>query len=166
MGDDLYGGMNWFLIYLKNNQGVVVYYVDIINVDVVKEVIMEKMVMVLLEMLMNLLIKIVDVVLIVRVLYEVNSKVLVVVDNIMLLFMFCNFLDFGVDIFYEFGIKYFFGYYDIMVGVIVVNDVEIGDKMYFIINVIGCGFFFNDFFLFMRGVKILVICMEKQQISV
>ncbi|GAB1319071.1 cystathionine beta-lyase [Madurella fahalii] len=162
-GDDLYGGTNRLLTYLKNNQGVIVHHVDTTNVDRVKEVISSKTSMVLLETPTNPLIKIVDIPTIARATHEVNPKALVVVDNTMLSPMLSNPLDLGADIVYESGTKYLSGHHDIMAGVIACNDAEVGDKMYFTINATGCGLSPNDSFLLMRGVKTLAIRMEKQQ---
>ncbi|EAQ87922.1 hypothetical protein CHGG_04541 [Chaetomium globosum CBS 148.51] len=162
-GDDLYGGTNRLLTYLKNNQGVVVHHVDTTNADSVTTVISDKTAMVLLETPTNPLIKIVDIPSIARATHEANSKALVVVDNTMLSPMLLNPLDIGADIVYESGTKYLSGHHDIMAGVIACNDPELGDKMYFTINATGCGLSPNDSFLLMRGIKTLAIRMEKQQ---
>lgn len=162
-GDDLYGGTNRLLTYLKNNQGVIVHHVDTTNVDSVKEALSNKTAMVLLETPTNPLIKIVDIPSISRTAHELNSKALVVVDNTMLSPMLCNPLDLGADIVYESGTKYLSGHHDIMAGIIACNDSELGDKMYFTINSTGCGLSPNDSFLLMRGVKTLAIRMERQQ---
>lgn len=162
-GDDLYGGTNRLLTYLKNNQGVIVHHVDTTNVDRVKEVISNKTSMVLLETPTNPLIKIVDIPTIAKATHEASPKALVVVDNTMLSPMLSNPLDLGADIVYESGTKYLSGHHDIMAGVIACNSAEVGDKMYFTINATGCGLSPNDSFLLMRGVKTLAIRMEKQQ---
>ncbi|KAM7202834.1 Cys/Met metabolism PLP-dependent enzyme domain containing protein [Rhypophila sp. PSN 637] len=162
-GDDLYGGTNRLLTYLKNNQGVIVHHVDTTNLDKVKAALSDKTAMVLLETPTNPLIKIVDISSIARTAHELNSKALVVVDNTMLSPMLCNPLDLGADIVYESGTKYLSGHHDIMAGIIACNDPELGDKMYFTINSTGCGLSPNDSFLLMRGVKTLAIRMEKQQ---
>ncbi|KAK0629914.1 Cys/Met metabolism PLP-dependent enzyme-domain-containing protein [Bombardia bombarda] len=162
-GDDLYGGTNRLLTYLKNNQGVIVHHVDTTNVSNVVAVISDKTAMVLLETPTNPLIKIVDIPSIARATHEVNAKALVIVDNTMLSPMLCNPLDLGADIVYESGTKYLSGHHDIMAGVIACNDPDIGDKMYFTINSTGCGLSPNDSFLLMRGIKTLAIRMERQQ---
>ncbi|KAK0715016.1 Cys/Met metabolism PLP-dependent enzyme-domain-containing protein [Lasiosphaeris hirsuta] len=162
-GDDLYGGTNRLLTYLKNNQGVVVHHVDTTNIDRVREVLTDKTTMVLLETPTNPLIKIVDIPTIAGVTHDANPKALVIVDNTMLSPMLSNPLDLGADVVYESGTKYLSGHHDIMAGVIACNDPELGDKMYFTINATGCGLSPNDSFLLMRGVKTLAIRMEKQQ---
>lgn len=162
-GDDLYGGTQRLLTYLSKYGGVVVHHVDTTKPERVSEVISSKTAMVLLESPTNPLIKIADLPTIAKNAHALNPKTLVVVDNTMLSPMLCNPLDLGCDIVYESGTKYLSGHHDIMAGVIAMNDPEIGEKMYFIINSTGCGLSPNDAFLLMRGVKTLAIRMEKQQ---
>jgi len=162
-GDDLYGGTNRLLTFLKNNQGVVVHHVDTTDVDRVRAVITNKTAMVLLETPTNPLIKIVDLPTIAQATHDANPKALVVVDNTMLSPMLCNPLDFGADVVYESGTKYLSGHHDIMAGVIGVADQSLADKLYFTVNSTGCGLSPNDSFLLMRGIKTLAIRMEKQQ---
>ncbi|KAF5531156.1 cystathionine beta-lyase [Fusarium mexicanum] len=162
-GDDLYGGSHRLLTYLAANQGIIVHHVDTTTVDSVRARLSEKTAMVLLETPTNPLIKVVDIPSIARLAHEVNPKALVVVDNTMLSPMLFNPLDVGCDIVYESGTKYLSGHHDIMAGVIAMNDAQIGDKLFFVINSTGCGLSPNDSFLLMRGVKTLAIRMEKQQ---
>jgi cystathionine beta-lyase len=162
-GDDLYGGTNRLLTYLKNNQGVVVHHVDTTDVDRVRAVLNDKTAMVLLETPTNPLIKIVDIPTIAAAAHAANPKALVVVDNTMLSPMLCNPLDLGADVVYESGTKYLSGHHDIMAGVVACADPEVADKLFFTINATGCGLSPNDSFLLMRGVKTLAIRMEKQQ---
>ncbi len=162
-GDDLYGGTNRLLMYMATNHGIIVHHVDTTVPERVQEVITAKTAMVLLETPTNPLIKIVDLPSIAKIVHELNTKALVVVDNTMLSPMLCNPLDLGADIVYESGTKYLSGHHDIMAGVLAFNDPAIGDKMYFTINSTGCGLAPNDAFLLMRGIKTLAIRMEKQQ---
>lgn len=162
-GDDLYGGTNRLLTYLKNKQNIIVRHVDTTDVASVIPHITEKTAMVLLETPTNPLIKIVDIPSIAKAAHAANPKALVVVDNTMLSPMLANPLDMGADITYESGTKYLSGHHDIMAGIIAVNDSKIGDDLYFMINSTGCGLSPNDSFLLMRGVKTLGIRMEKQQ---
>jgi len=162
-GDDLYGGTNRLLTYLKNNNGIIVHHVDTTEPERVRDVVSAKTAMVLLETPTNPLIKIVNIPSIAKIVHNKNEKALVVVDNTMLSPMLCNPLDLGADIIYESGTKYLSGHHDIMAGVLAVNDPVLGDKMYFTINSTGCGLAPNDAFLLMRGIKTLAIRMEKQQ---
>jgi len=162
-GDDLYGGTHRLLTYLASNMGIVVKHVDTTDAEGVRSHITDKTAMVLLETPTNPLIKIVDIQGIAKAAHEANSKAIVVVDNTMLSPMLLNPLDIGADVVYESGTKYLSGHHDIMAGVLAVNDTELGNKLFFMINSTGCGLTPNDCFLLMRGVKTLAIRMEKQQ---
>lgn len=162
-GDDLYGGTNRLLTYLKENNGIVVHHVDTTKLEAVKAVISEKTTMVLLESPTNPLIKICDIAGISEMAHEVSTKIIVAVDNTMLSPYLQNPLDLGADVVYESGTKYLSGHHDVMAGVIAVNDTALGDKFYFMINSTGCGLAPFDSWLLLRGVKTLAVRMEKQQ---
>ena len=162
-GDDLYGGTNRLLTYLKENNGIVVHHVDTTKLESVQQALTDKTTMVLLESPTNPLIKIVDIVGIATAAHDENPKCLVAVDNTMLSPYLQNPLDLGADVVYESGTKYLSGHHDVMAGVIGVNDVALGDKFYFMINSTGCGLAPFDSWLLLRGVKTLAVRMEKQQ---
>lgn len=162
-GDDLYGGTNRLLTYLKNNNGIVVHHVDTTNVDAVKTALSSKTAMVLLETPTNPLIKIVDIQSIATAAHVANSAALVAVDNTMLSPYLQNPLDLGADIVYESGTKYLSGHHDVMAGVLGINDTSIGDRLFFMINSTGCGLSPFDSWLLLRGIKTLAVRIEKQQ---
>ncbi|KAL3460494.1 Cys/Met metabolism PLP-dependent enzyme-domain-containing protein [Aspergillus heterothallicus] len=162
-GDDLYGGTNRLLKYLSTNGGIIVHHVDTTNPDTVKEVINGKTTMVLLETPTNPLIKIVDIPTIATAAHEANPNALVCVDNTMMSPLLLNPLELGADIVYESGTKYLSGHHDVMAGVIAVNDLALGERLYFPINASGCGLSPFDSWLLMRGVKTLKVRMDQQQ---
>lgn len=162
-GDDLYGGTNRLLKYLSTHGGIVVHHVDTTEPEKVQAVVNQKTAMVLLETPTNPLIKIVDIPTIASMTHEANPKALVAVDNTMLSPLLQNPLDLGADIVYESGTKYLSGHHDLMAGVLAVNDVAIGEKLFFTINASGCGLSPFDSWLLLRGVKTLGVRMEKQQ---
>jgi cystathionine beta-lyase len=162
-GDDLYGGTNRLLKYLSQQQGIVVHHVDTTSVEAVSEVLSPKTAMVLLETPTNPLIKIVDIPAIAKVAHEKNPTAVVSVDNTMLSPWLQNPLDLGADIVYESGTKYLSGHHDLMAGVMAVNDLSLGEKLYFTINSTGCGLAPFDCWLLTRGIKTLGVRMEKQQ---
>ncbi|KAJ1672641.1 cystathionine beta-lyase [Spiromyces aspiralis] len=74
-----------------------------------------------------------------------------------------NCLDLGADIEYHSGTKYLSGHHDMMAGVIATRNVDIADKLYFIINATGIGLAPFECWLLMRGLKTLGVRIEKQQ---
>ncbi|KAK6531631.1 cystathionine beta-lyase [Orbilia ellipsospora] len=162
-GDDLYGGTNRLLKYLSTHGDIVVHHIDTTNPENVRGYVNDKTKLVLLETPTNPLIKIVDIPSIARLAHEINPAALVAVDNTMLSPLLQNPLDLGADIVYESGTKYLSGHHDLMAGVIAVNSLPLGEKLYFTINASGCGLSPFDSWLLMRGVKTLGVRMEKQQ---
>jgi cystathionine beta-lyase len=162
-GDDLYGGTNRLLKYLSTHGEIIVHHVDTTSLESVTPVLSEKTAMVLLETPTNPLIKIVDLPAIARAAHEANPKTVVAVDNTMLSPWLQNPLELGADIVYESGTKYLSGHHDLMAGVLAVNDLELGNKLFFTINASGCGLAPFDCWLLLRGIKTLGVRMEKQQ---
>jgi cystathionine beta-lyase len=164
-GDDLYGGTNRLLTYLKNHNDIKVHHVDTTKLDVLKAAVNEKTAMVLLETPTNPLIKIVDIAGISAAAHEANPKCIVAADNTMLSPYLQNPLDLGADVVYESGTKYLSGHHDVMAGVIGINDDALGEKFFFMINSTGCGLAPFDSWLLLRGIKTLAVRLEKQQTS-
>ncbi|KAK4942118.1 cystathionine beta-lyase [Elasticomyces elasticus] len=162
-GDDLYGGTNRLLKYLSTNNGIVVHHVDTTNPETVKKALGKKTAMVLLETPTNPLIKVVDIPAISAHTHAANPDAVVVVDNTMLSPYLQNPLDLGADIVYESGTKYLSGHHDLMAGVMAINNVALGEKLYFTINASGCALSPFDSWLLLRGIKTLAVRMEKQQ---
>jgi cystathionine beta-lyase len=164
-GDDLYGGTNRLLNFLKTNNDIVVKHVDTTSVESVKAALSPKTSMVLLETPTNPLIKIVDIASISELSHAANPAAVVAVDNTMLSPYLQNPLDLGADVSYESGTKYLSGHHDVMAGVIGINNTELGDKFFFMINSTGCGLSPFDSWLLLRGIKTLSVRMEKQMTS-
>jgi len=162
-GDDLYGGTNRLLTYLKENNGIVVHHVDTTKLEAVQAALNDKTTLVLLETPTNPLIKVVDIAGIATAAHAANEACLVSADNTMLSPYLQNPLDLGADIVYESGTKYLSGHHDVMAGVIGINNVSLGEKFYFMINSTGCGLAPFDSWLLLRGIKTLAVRMEKQQ---
>ncbi|ODH13083.1 cystathionine beta-lyase [Paracoccidioides brasiliensis] len=162
-GDDLYGGTNRLLKYLSTHGGIIVHHVDTTRPEKVAEVLSAATKLVLLETPTNPLIKIVDIPQVAALAHEANPGALVAVDNTMLSPLLLNPLNLGADIVYESGTKYLSGHHDLMAGVIAVNDISLGEKLYYPINSSGCGLSPFDSWLLLRGVKTLKVRMEQQQ---
>lgn len=120
-GDDLYGGTNRLLTYLKVHAGVVVYHVDTTDTKAVLPNLSEKTAMVLLESPTNPLLKIAD---LAEIILEVKARspnAVVVVDNTMMSPYLQRPLEHGADLVYDSGTKYLSGHHDLMAGVITTN---------------------------------------------
>lgn len=121
-GDDLYGGTNRLLAYLKAHQGVTVHHVDTTNPESLHPVLKAgKTAMVLLESPTNPLLKIADLAAICSDIRARAPDAIIVVDNTMMSPYLQRPLEHGADLVYDSGTKYLSGHHDLMAGVIVCN---------------------------------------------
>ena len=162
-GDDLYGGTNRLLNYLRNNNGVTVHHVDTTNPSSILPFLTPEVSMVLLESPTNPLLKIADIAKISAQVKERSPDAVVVVDNTMMSPYLQRPLEHGADVVYDSATKYLSGHHDLMAGVIVCNRDDLAKQMAFMINSVGNGLSPFDSFLLLRGVKTLAIRMDRQQ---
>ncbi|KAF9507142.1 hypothetical protein BS47DRAFT_1373957 [Hydnum rufescens UP504] len=164
-GDDLYGGTNRLLSYLKTHAGVIVHHVDTTDPKAVLQFLTPSTAMVLLESPTNPLLKIVDLANIVLDVKERAPDAIVVVDNTMMSPYLQRPLEHGADLVYDSGTKYLSGHHDLMAGVITCNRDDLAKQIAFIINAVGNALTPFDSFLLLRGTKTLAIRMDRQQAS-
>ncbi|EGN99093.1 hypothetical protein SERLA73DRAFT_168632 [Serpula lacrymans var. lacrymans S7.3] len=163
-GDDLYGGTNRLLGYLKAHGGVTVHHVDTTKPSSLLEYIKAgKTAMVLLESPTNPLLKICDLATISANVKERAPDAVIVVDNTMMSPYLQRPLEHGADIVYDSATKYLSGHHDLMAGVITCNREDLAKQMGFIINSAGNALTPFDCFLLLRGIKTLAIRMDRQQ---
>ncbi|KAJ3033807.1 cystathionine beta-lyase [Rhizophlyctis rosea] len=163
-GDDIYGGTNRLLTFLRTHNNITVHHVDTTNPDAILPCLNAKTRLVLLETPTNPLMKIVDIPTISRLVRErCGDGALIVVDNTMMSPYLQRPLELGADIVYDSGTKYLSGHHDLMAGIVGAKDEALGDKLYSIINATGCALPPFDSFLLMRGIKTLSVRMDRQQ---
>ncbi|KAF7317004.1 Cystathionine beta-lyase [Mycena chlorophos] len=163
-GDDLYGGTNRLLSYMRTNGGVTVHHVDTTNpTSVLPFIKAGKTRMVLLESPTNPLLKIVDIAAISKDVKERAPDAIVVVDNTMMSPYLQRPLEHGADIVYDSATKYLSGHHDLMAGVITCNRDDLHKQMAFTVNAVGNALAPNDCFLLLRGTKTLALRMDRQQ---
>ena len=162
-GDDLYGGTNRLLNYLRNNNNVTVHHVDTTDPSSILPYLTSEVSMVLLESPTNPLLKIVDIAKISAQVKERAPDAVVVVDNTMMSPYLQRPLEHGADVVYDSATKYLSGHHDLMAGVIACNRDDLAKHIAFMINSVGNGLSPFDSFLLLRGVKTLAIRMDRQQ---
>ncbi|KAG8885652.1 cystathionine beta-lyase [Tulasnella sp. 331] len=154
-GDDLYGGTNRLLSYLKTHQDVTVHHVDTTQPETLHPLLKRgKTAMVLLESPTNPLLKIADLATICADIRARAPEAIIVVDNTMMSPYLQRPLEHGADVVYDSGTKYLSGHHDLMAG-----------NIAFVINAVGNALTPFDSFLLLRGTKTLAIRMERQQAS-
>lgn len=125
-GDDLYGGTNRLLGYLKEHTGVTVHHADTTNPASLHPLLKPgKTAMVLLESPTNPLLKIADLVTIAADIRERAPDAIIVVDNTMMSPYLQRPLEHGADIVYDSATKYLSGHHDLMAGAVVCNRDDI-----------------------------------------
>lgn len=161
-GNDLYGGTHRLLTFLGQEHAVTVKHVDTTSTEAVSGAVSEKTTVLFLETPTNPLLRIVDIQALSSAVKNLNSKVIVVVDNTVMSPLYQKPLELGADIHYESMTKYLNGHHDVMGGVIAVNDAELEKRLYAWVNATGSGLAPFDCWLVLRGIKTLKIRMDKQ----
>jgi len=163
-GDDLYGGTNRLLAYIRTHVGVTIHHVDTTNpASVYPFIHPEKTAMVLLESPTNPLLKIADLAKISKEVKERAPGAIIVVDNTMMSPYLQRPLEHGADIVYDSATKYLSGHHDLMAGVVTCNREDLAQKLAFTINAVGNALTPIDSFLLLRGIKTLALRMDRQQ---
>jgi len=158
--DDVYGGtFRLFERVRKDSAGLTFTYVDLTDPQNLEDAITDKTKLVWIETPTNPLLKIVDI--------EAVSKVakkhglLVGCDNTFASPYCQRPLDQGADIVMHSATKYLGGHSDVIGGVLVVNDDELGERLAFLQNSIGGIQGPFDSFLALRGLKTLSLRLER-----
>ncbi|KAK4704939.1 cysteine-S-conjugate beta-lyase, partial [Phenoliferia sp. Uapishka_3] len=165
-GNDLYGGSNRLLTYLKSHNGIITHHVPTTDPAALLPYLTSptsNVTMVLLETPTNPLLQIADIAAISALVHKHRPDAIVVVDNTMMSPYLQRPLEHGADLVYDSGTKYLSGHHDLMAGVISCNREDIAKGIAFTINSIGNGLPPFDAFLLLRGVKTLALRLDRQQ---
>jgi len=159
--DDLYGGSyRLFDKVRKRSAGLEFSFVDMGDLNKVREAIRPNTRMIWIESPSNPLLKLVDLSGVAAIAKEANA--LAVADNTFATPWIQRPLDHGFDIVMHSASKYLNGHSDIINGIVVVgDDPELADQFAFLHNAIGSIAGPFDSFLALRGVKTLAIRMAR-----
>ncbi len=158
--DDVYGGTFRLFERVRRDSAAMSFsYVDLTKPENLEAAITDKTKMVWIETPTNPLLKIVDI--------EAVSKIakrhglLVGCDNTFASPYCQRPLDFGADIVMHSATKYLGGHSDVIGGVLVVKDKDLGEKLAFLQNSVGGIQGPFDSFLALRGLKTLALRLER-----
>jgi cystathionine beta-lyase len=160
-GNDLYGGTYRMFTRLFQKYGLEFTYVDIDSGENILKEITEKTKLVWLETPTNPLMKIADIEAICTVVKEVNSAILIAVDNTFATPYLQRPLDLGADIVMHSATKYLGGHSDLLMGALIVKDSKLAEELHFIQFAAGAIAGPMDSFLALRGIKTLHIRMQR-----
>ncbi|MDQ1528401.1 MAG: cystathionine gamma-synthase [Actinomycetota bacterium] len=160
MGNDVYGGTHRLVNRVFVPWGVTLDTVDMSDVDAVVAAVQHKETAVLwIETPSNPLMKISDI----AALAEIGHKAgaIVVVDNTFASPYLQQPLSLGADVIIHSTTKYLGGHSDVLGGAVVVNDIELAEKVGFLQFGVGAVSGPLDAWLTVRGIKTLAVRMER-----
>ena len=162
-GSDIYGGTYRLIHKITNRTGVSVTLADSRDLQRLEEAIQPTTKLIWIESPGNPLMSITDVAACAEIARRHN--ILLGVDNTFASPVFTRPLELGADIVMHSATKYLGGHSDVLAGMLVVNNQELYDRLYFIQNSTGAVASPMDSFLLGRGIKTLDLRMRAQSES-
>lgn len=161
VGDDVYGGTYRVITRVFSKLGLEATYVDTTDLAAVEKALRPNTRMIIMETPTNPLLNVTDM----RAVADIakSKGVLLVVDNTFMTPYWQNPLDLGADIVFHSATKYLGGHSDVVAGVVVTKEAELGEQLHFLQNAIGAILGPQDSWLLLRGAKTLGIRMEEHE---
>ena len=159
-GDDLYGGtVRLFERVRRRSAGLDFTFVDLSDLDALEKSIRPNTKMIWVETPSNPLLKLVDLQAIAE--FAHKKGLLAVADNTFASPYIQQPISFGFDVVMHSATKYLNGHSDIVGGILVARDKELGDQLAYLQNAVGAVAGPFDSFLALRGLKTLHLRMER-----
>lgn len=158
---DVYGGTYRAVTKLFSRFGIEHTFVDASDVNNIKNAIKDNTKGVYLETPSNPLLKIIDLKAASEIAREVGA--LVIVDNTFLSPYLQKPLNLGADIVVHSATKFLSGHSDVISGLVVAKDKEVGERIYQVQNTFGAILGPEDCFLLLRGMKTLKVRLDASQ---
>lgn len=160
-GDDMYGGSDRLLSQVIPKTGTIVKRVNTADLDEVASAIGPQTKLVWLESPTNPRQQISDIRKIVDMAHTRGA--LVLVDNSIMSPVLSQPLELGADIVMHSATKFISGHSDVMAGILAVKGESLAKDLYFLQNAEGAGLAPFDCWICLRGIKTMVLRVEKQQ---
>lgn len=157
--DDVYGGTYRYMTKILNSRSIDVTFVDSSNLDKVKENIRPETKAIFIETPTNPLLKITDIAALAAISDAHNLKL--IVDNTFNTPYWQSPIVLGANIVIHSATKYLGGHSDLVAGLVVVDDEQLGEDVHFIQNATGGVLAPHDSWLLIRGIRTLGIRMEE-----
>lgn len=157
--DDVYGGTYRYMTKILNSRSIDVTFVDSSNLDKVKENIRPETKAIFIETPTNPLLKITDIAALASISDAHNLKL--IVDNTFNTPYWQSPIALGANIVIHSATKYLGGHSDLVAGLVVVDDEQLGKDVHFIQNATGGVLAPHDSWLLIRGIRTLGIRMEE-----
>ncbi|WP_078428511.1 cystathionine beta-lyase [Alkalihalobacterium alkalinitrilicum] len=155
---DVYGGTFRFVTQVLNRLGIEYTFVDMTNNEEIEASIQENTKVIYVETPSNPTMKITDL----REVVALAKKYgcLTFVDNTFMTPALQRPIELGVDVVLHSATKFIGGHSDVIAGLAVVKDEEVGDQLAFLQNSFGSVLGVQDCWLVLRGLKTLHVRME------
>ena len=158
--EDLYGGTFRVIDKVFARYGLEATYVDTSDSDRVVRAVRENTRAILLEVPTNPLLKVADIQKISDV--AKDKGILTIVDNTFMTPYLMQPLALGADVVVYSATKFISGHNDVLAGLVVVKDEELGKQVYFLQNSVGAVLGPQDCWLVIRGLKTLGVRIDRQ----
>jgi cystathionine gamma-lyase/cystathionine beta-lyase len=158
-GDDLYGGSYRMFTKVFAKYGIKFHFINLTDANNISKFVNEKTKLIWLETPTNPTMQIVDIAACAKIAKEKN--ILLAVDNTFASPYLQTPLALGADIVMHSVTKYLGGHSDVVMGALVMNDAQLHEQLYFILNSCGANPGPMDSFLVLRGIKTLHLRMER-----
>lgn len=157
--NDLYGGSYRLLTKVYEQYGVKAHFVDMRDIEHVREVMNDKTRLLWIETPTNPMLRLVDIQALTQLAKEHGIRSCV--DNTFASPYLQQPLEMGADLVMHSVTKYLGGHSDVIMGAVVLRDQEMADQLYFLQNAVGAVPGPQDCFLVLRGIKTLHLRMER-----
>jgi cysteine-S-conjugate beta-lyase len=161
--DDVYGGTYRMVTQVLTRFGIEHTFVDMTDLDQVKAAIQPNTKAFYVETPSNPLLKVTDIQAVCDLAKEINA--ITYVDNTFLTPEYQRPLELGADIVLHSATKFLSGHSDVVAGLAVVKDEELGKRLYSLQNSFGAVIGPQDAWLVLRGIKTLHVRLEQSQKS-
>ncbi|GBF10348.1 cystathionine beta-lyase [Tepidibacillus sp. HK-1] len=161
--EDVYGGTYRLVTQVLSRFGIEYTFVDMTDLDQVKKSIRPNTKVIYIETPSNPTLKITDI----RAIVDLAKThgCLTFIDNTFLTPALQQPLELGVDLVLHSATKFIAGHSDVIAGLAVVKDEELGQKLYFLQNTFGSILGPQDAWLILRGIKTLHVRLKQSQES-
>ncbi|MDR7079098.1 cystathionine beta-lyase [Neobacillus niacini] len=161
--EDVYGGTYRMVTQVLSRFGIEHTFVDMTDLNQVKNAIKPNTKAFYVETPSNPLLKVTDIAAITALAKEINA--ITYVDNTFLTPEYQRPLELGADVVLHSATKFLSGHSDVVAGLAVVKDEELGKRLYSLQNSFGAILGVQDAWLVLRGIKTLHVRLEQSQKS-
>jgi cystathionine beta-lyase/cystathionine gamma-synthase len=158
---DVYGGTFRAVEKIFSRFGISHSFVDATDLDEIRGAIKFNTVAIFIETPSNPLLRITDIRGVVQIAKDHNLTT--IIDNTFMSPYLQRPIEFGVDIIVHSGTKFLSGHSDVLSGIVVTANHDLGKRIYAIQNGLGGVLGPQDCWLMMRGLKTLKVRMDEQQ---